>query len=225
MNLSLFQLDASKDTPAALARLDKACTGGSALACGVLGHVYLKPDPVGGARCSRARRPCSSVPASSGTDVAAVSTPGCSAWAMTFAPDPDEAQRFYERGCRLGSSDACFLGGLRFSRDQPEQAISWFERACNIGHADACGQLGAHYQAGLGVPKDDARARSSLHRQLPPRPTRLLRRAPTQRARAPASLQRASDLPCRSLPPRHPRSLRGARKLGGPPPRGPCEPR
>ena len=40
----------------------------------------------------------------------------------------------------------------------PERAVPLLERACNIGHAEACGQLGAHYQLGLGVSPDDARA-------------------------------------------------------------------
>ena len=166
-NLALMDLQPSSPdvaidpaaAKAAGARLEALCGEGSALACGIVGHAYLKPDSPLGRDAKRGaeltERACQLGDPRGCTLFAGVLSLG-----EDMPPDPDRAQRYVERGCALGSSDACYLASMHWGPQEAEKAIPWLERACNIGHADGCGQLGAHYQIGMGIELDDARAQA-----------------------------------------------------------------
>ncbi|MCB1924122.1 MAG: sel1 repeat family protein [Gammaproteobacteria bacterium] len=86
------------------------------------------------------------------------------------ADDNESARRHYLSAAEKGSADAAYaLGTMYSSGDGVERnydtAVDWYQRASDAGHGGASETLGlAYLEGGLGLNKDEDKARSLLQR-------------------------------------------------------------
>ena len=94
-------------------------------------------------------------------------------WLLGDKTDDAHAYDLATRGCTLGSRHACYVAGwaIRANRrggkalakeDAAKEALPLFDKACDAGSASGCESSGDVYRAGLGVPKDLAKAFKNL---------------------------------------------------------------
>lgn len=149
------------DLPGTVALADRACGGGSAVACTVYAQLMLRGGP--GLLLDKERVLDALRKACSGGVGYGCGVLGAVYGLGDLVPADDaKAHHFQARACALGQSDACFVQAQVALEGGPapdfEGAARWFERACNIGHGEACGMLGGLHQLGRGVPADEIRA-------------------------------------------------------------------
>ncbi len=136
---------------------DRACQGGDADGCAMVGILYFKGE--GGPRDAARARHYLDLACDSG------SGGGCRE-AGVFAyqgiggkQDVAMARKRFEKGCELGHGGACAAAGDYVARaeDGPRSAtaaLPLYQSACRLGHGDGCLQLGALLLRGGEVPAD-----------------------------------------------------------------------
>ena len=71
-----------------------------------------------------------------------------------------EWARLYERACVLGEGGSCGdIGYFEQRQGRHAHAVELLTRGCDLQRKNSCGQLEKLYNEGLGVPKDEAKAR------------------------------------------------------------------
>ena len=152
---------------ARLRLLDRACLGGDARGCLVLGRDFsegrgVSADPARGVRLYR-----QSCEAGSSLGCFALATSLESGHGVTR--DVQAARELYVEGCEAGVSGACnnlavlSQRGPVHARDL-KQAESLYRRACELGHALACSNLGVMVAEGSSGDPDMQRAHSLFDR-------------------------------------------------------------
>jgi TPR repeat protein len=155
---------------------EKACKGGDAAACQLLGDARFQG--IGGAKDQPAalqayKRSCELEISSACTKLADLfrllhdEKRAAAAYRKACAADEQDACTVLEsaRGCEgrracLDLADLCadYLAGYDVLAE-PSLAREPCEKACQGGVGEACDNLGDMYQQGLGVARDEARAR------------------------------------------------------------------
>jgi serine/threonine-protein kinase len=155
--------------------LDKACSGGSAVACNDLGNLYHNGNsvPKDGLRAAALySKACRTSPPQ-----------GCNTLGVMYHNGDSVGQNdvsaadLYSQACDAGDALGCFnLGSSYWSghgRAQDDtRAAALYSRACDAGDGAGCSNLGICYKYGRGVGKNPDMARQllikgcSLHNQF-----------------------------------------------------------
>ena len=133
---ALLQLDGkglAKDRKAAIARLEKLCQAGGALACGVLGHALVDGGHVPARAVALLAKSCELGNAQSCAAASALYGMG-----EGVAVDQAKSSAYGVRGCDLGDSLACMAEGRGLEAKRPARAADFYQRACQIGTSDGC---------------------------------------------------------------------------------------
>lgn len=75
-----------------------------------------------------------------------------------YPRDPSMAIELWERACSHGDGLSCFYAGARYP-DEDRRAAGLLDKACGLSTLPACELLADRYRDGVGVAKDERRAR------------------------------------------------------------------
>lgn len=131
-------------TPAAFVEaVDKLCTGGEAVACGMLASFLL--DDNSGIPADKARGVKLALRACEGGDARACADVGFQhASGDGAAKDLDAADRYLQRSCDHRYAAACaILAKERAGRGRKAEAVTFAQRGCEMANADACEMIAA----------------------------------------------------------------------------------
>jgi TPR repeat protein len=151
-----------KSNETAVALYAKACNGDVADACSSLGYMYDHgqgvPKDIALATQFH-RRACDK-----GSSLGCYNLGAILEWETRPKKNPRAAPLF-QRACSDGEPIACYHLGLWYVSNEapvknPALAVQYQLRACDGEHGEACTTVGFAYEDGVGVPKDEARARA-----------------------------------------------------------------
>jgi len=134
--------------------LDAACKLGEGSACNWLGVTY--GDGRGVARDVERALPLLERGCELGFGMA------CANVAFYRKPGPAEELRLFQRSCELNAPLGCAWWGVRLlQQNEPGNQRKAFEQlqiGCDTFVGWACARIGAHYRAGIGLPRNDERS-------------------------------------------------------------------
>lgn len=130
----------SKDVTAAVAKLTASCDGGDALGCVALGTLMLDDEKLNSGDAQYLfRRACYGGEFEGCTWLGTMRQEGLGG----MKANPKIANKFYEKGCKEGSSLACYKLGLntrdgKGTKKDKARGAELLESACAAGLEDAC---------------------------------------------------------------------------------------
>jgi TPR repeat protein len=142
---------------------DQACTGGSIVACGDLGFMYLTQQGVA-LDYSRAAtllgKSCDAGDSQSCNNLGSMYQNG-----QGVAQDYSQAVKLYGKACEGGSAEGCNSLGVMYQTGKGvvknySRGAALYSKACDQGSSYGCTDLGESYLAGRGVHKNKALAKS-----------------------------------------------------------------
>lgn len=152
-----------QDATKAAALFEKACNGGAPTACGILGALYIQGD---GVTKDEARGAALFEKGCIGGDAqACYSLAICAQKGLGVEQNSNRATTLYEQACLGGYEKGCetaaasYLSKREVRPEDAKQAVRLFERGCTGGNAKSCHAAGLMYTRGVGVEKDDGRAK------------------------------------------------------------------
>ncbi len=155
---ALRRRDSQHAAEAAL-RFANQCQAGDPASCSALGVIYeegrgVRADPHKAAALYQ--RACTA-----GNAVACVNLGQLYEGGATGAPDTEGAEVMYQAACERGYGEGCYhLGAVRYQVGSVGPAAKALDRGCAAGHPRSCEVLGVMYKSGLGVPKNERRAKA-----------------------------------------------------------------
>ncbi len=158
----LYHEDAAlKNLPLAAQFFQRACDGGNAEGCNLLGVEYAQGVAVPKDDAKAAdlyMRGCGGGMPFACTNLARAYQAG-----RGVSRDLAQARALFQKACDSGGLLACIDGGLLLMRGiggpaDARQAVANFQRACDAGAFVGCADLALAYMRGDGVPKDEVRA-------------------------------------------------------------------
>ncbi len=128
----------AKNAAAGVALLEKSCTAGGAIACGMLAGTIAGDDPRKAPPRVRTlmEQSCELGNAQSCGKIGAYYGMG-----VGGPIDNAKAARFQRRACDLGESLACMTEGEVLEQTDPRSAADFELRACSIGNLDGCNAI------------------------------------------------------------------------------------
>ena len=83
---------------------------------------------------------------------------GIAGLVYTYAQDYQRALNYFEKGCELKDSSACwYFGALHYDgsiKEDYKKAYVYLKKACDLGYGLGCNDIGAMYEKGEGLKQD-----------------------------------------------------------------------